>query len=506
MLTLKKINKIYERIVKLAIKSEKNPEQALDYIIIASKWMYKFNSIYSDDRLDNLLKRIANINLPQIQIIPDKSKVCFIDYFGWDNRGLTQQYLRGLMASDKEILYILHSPYVNNDSEIIHELQEYSKAKIIIKKEKRNTLIPIASEILLEIQEFSPNDILVHIAPWDVVSILCLASVNGSTIYNINLTDHAFWLGASLMDYNIEFRSYGQVVSEEKRGFNPSQLILLPYYPIISKYTGFDGFPDLPKNAIKVLCGGSEYKMLGQNGFFFQLMQSVLKISPRVHILVAGIKPKSTFGKEVDKMIHKDRVHFIGTRKDIAQVFANIDIYLSSYPFLGGLMCQYAALFSKPILSYNKASVIGNPSDVINHHSEAINPQFELDGYVHYATRLINDNEYRKSEGEAAKKTMIEEDEFNKELITLLNKHTTKFKLPKTNPDYDYIIKSYIEIENINKYSSLKELFENLRLKSFLVCPHQFLKINQFFVKKIINKFKFVNSSKFSIIVYITIH
>lgn len=44
-------------------------------------------------------------------------------------------------------------------------------------------------------------------------------------------------------------------------------------------------------------------------------------------------------------------VFLIGDRHDINEVFKHSDIFLNTYPIGGGLMTQYAAANSKPILS-----------------------------------------------------------------------------------------------------------------------------------------------------------
>lgn len=282
----------------------------------------------------------------------------------------------------------------------------------------------------------------------------------------------------------------GVTISNQKRGISKERQLYLPYYPIISKYIDFKGFPELPSDAIIVLCGGSEYKMLGENGMFFHMMEAVLAVSPKVHIMVAGINSESVFAQEVAKMADAARVHLIGNRKDIAEVFNHSDIYLSSYPFFGGLMSQFAAFYAKPLLIYKNGTGGGNPSEVVNHLSYAVKPCDGFDKFKEYASRLILDESFRKVEGESAHNALITEDLFNKALIRLLDYHESNFEYTPIQPDYNYMINFYLELKNKYLRKPYNALFCHLKLKSYVAFPSKFLDITKTLYKATLNKIK----------------
>ena len=71
-------------------------------------------------------------------------------------------------------------------------------------------------------------------------------------------------------------------------------------------------------------------------------------------------------------MKNGERVYTSKYRKDISQLFRNCDIYYGTYPLSGGLMCQYAAAFGKPILAYAKKRVeLDEVDGIVNYHNEA---------------------------------------------------------------------------------------------------------------------------------------
>lgn len=467
-ITKEKVSAIFRRVVGAAEKAfeVKHFSKSLSYIESAALWMYNFNISYSSYELEKLIHEISSRFLTK-HVVPhlQSNHIAFIDNFGYDNRGLTQQYLRGLMAAGKKILYVLHNSSPNGNSEIIKELSEYGNCEILICKTTKNNRIQTASDISQRIAHFAPSNIFLHIAPWDVVSLLAVDAIEGPVKYNINLTDHAFWLGVSFVDYNIEFRGYGKMVSLQKRGFTDNQLVYLPYYPIVSKYAKFQGFPQLPNNSIIIFCGGSEYKMLGKDGIFFKLMDSLLSISQNVVILVAGVEKESTFASYVSQMNNKIRVYLIGNRTDINEVFAHSDIFLSSYPFIGGLMTQFAAKNSLPILAYSEPGEANVCDHLINHFDSSFQSKHSIEALVEYAKELIEDKKFRIAEGERNKRAMMDEDSFNTHLANLLDYHTTTINLQSEQPDYEDIISFYLDIEN-QKHTAIYGLFAGMKIST----------------------------------------
>lgn len=481
------VDKVYLRLTEEVLKKYRSGrfEDALDLIVTAATWMYHFNTRYVDPQFEEIVTQISEKSIPKVALRnTDADRICVIDYFGLDNRGLTQQYLRGLISLNKEILYILHNDSPIENSEIIKELKEYKKAEICIIKENRYNLCKVAADIAKVIVDFSTSDIMIHIAPWDVVTLMALAAVEGPVKYNINLTDHAYWLGVSFVDYNIEFRGYGELVSLQKRNFGNSQLINLPYYPIISKYSKFKGFPELPRDAVVVLCGGAEYKMLGKDGIFFTLMDTVLSTSPDVHILVAGISDDSIFSEHVNKMKHKDRVHLIGNRSDINEVFAHSDIFLSSYPFIGGLMTQYAAYNRLPILAYAELGEANLVDPLVNHFREAMSSKKSLLEFEAYAKKLIEDKNFRQEEGNNNFNAMMNGEIFGQYLDKVMTNHTTDVVYKPDQPNYDNMVDFYLENEN-QTHKAFFYLVSRLNFRAFAIAPDYSLDICSIFFQRL---------------------
>ena len=286
--------------------------KAIKYAEAASKWAYGLNLFYTDAILEGVVREVAKKRVREIVIDrPHEDRCVLIDSFCIDNRGLTQQYLRAMMNNGMKIMVVYTDKYGSIGRDIKEELEGYKDAEVLTFNSKTE-LFEEVNETVKTIGRFSPAHIFLHLTPWDTIALMACSSIKGANIYNINLTDHAYWMGASFIDYNIEFRPYGYTVSLEKRGLKEEQLLSLAYYPIDPVSAEFEGFPPLPKDSVTVFTGGALYKMLGKNDIFFRIMERILAISPKVYILVAGINDVELFEEKVSTRRNEDRIILIG--------------------------------------------------------------------------------------------------------------------------------------------------------------------------------------------------
>lgn len=483
---------IFERLKREAVKFTDSGkfEEAIKYIRLAAQWAYTLNFKYFDKDLEDLIKKISSATLPQVVLTGNDNRFVFIDTLGIDNRGLTQQYLRAMMALNVELLYVSVEGRQEQHSDILYELKVYGKARVIKGEElKMSSSIKKSTELLNEIKKFKPNKIFVHLMPWDVISLLVINSISGVLKYNINLTDHAFWLGASFIDYNFEFRSFGRTISLERRGLREEQLLYLPYYPIFPKVeTRFQGFPKMRTDSVKIFSGGSFYKMFGRNGEFFKIMDSLLSISEKVVILVAGSGDMKLFRKNVSSLSNRNRIYYIGNRKDINEVFSHCDIYLDTYPLGGGLMEQYACVNAKPLLIYSDFSV-----PVIDRSVTGETPHVysNTEDFLHYAKRLILDEDYRRNEGRRNIQFVCKEGEFNTRFERILaNTEKTWPDWCEVKIDYARWRSIYLEVENDYSHSGIKLLIANSKLTAFRLFPRYTVILLNISLSLIANKVK----------------
>jgi hypothetical protein len=461
----------------------------IKYLKSAAWWAYFFNIAFKDEILEALTKQISlKIKKSFESYVPNKDNIVFYDSFAFDHRGLTQQYIRALMAQNKNLLFITDAQ--NNapiSQEIFHELNGYSKAKIIhvpsqISGLKRSQFI--YEQIVL----FGSSKVLMHLMPNAVEVLVAMHALpKAITRYQVNLTDHTFWLGTTALDYSLEFRPKGMKNSEVGRGIEKSHLLLCPYYPIIDDIP-FEGFPfEKKQDDIVVFSGGASYKFVDPKASFAQIIKCVLDENSNAVWVHAGdgMDVIRRLLLEIMDDSYFKRIHLIGVRNDIAEVFNHCDIYCNSFPMGGGLMCLYAAHYGKPMLSLK-----GNNSGISNIVSQLRQVSLEsnnMDELCQEAHKLISDENYRFSRGEEVRSCIVDERWFNETVASLLETNTNilhyteyeKAELPSMEEKCDYEDRTG---------ECTKKTVGNLRWRSVLLSPLFLRPTCDFYRGKIIRK------------------
>jgi hypothetical protein len=469
-ITKEMVQNDFSKLKDYAIKSYFKEEysQSLCAIETASKLMYTFNIVYTDDDLEKLLSNIAVKILSGEQKRCTKSKdkrIIFYDYFAIDNRGLTRQYIKALIDLEYEILFITYDDSnMNKTKRIFSELNQYGKARIYIVKNK--DFIKAAKELYDIINDFGASKALVHTAPWDVVGVLTWSYFSEVRRYLVNLTDHAFWLGKCCSDYILEFRSYGYNISRKYRNISKDKLILLPYYPIQEKEIPFEGFPfDVRKKKV-IFSGGSLYKVYGSR-IFFDTIKYIIQNHDDVIVLYAGSGNDKPFKDFIETNNLYGKVYLIKERKDITHIFERCHFYLGTYPIGGGLMTQYAVAnkkvpvaYSDPILKCNFIEPLFiNINNITLTHTN-------LKDYYTTIDNLLDDPDYKSKLENKLDKLLISPQEFAKNLLSSLQCKATKYPFEEYDIDINEFSKLYFQTENdyLHNYYLLFIRSRNIKL------------------------------------------
>lgn len=471
--------------VKHSSKSEH--EQSLASISLCAKIAYHSNFFFSDVQLEECLEKVAKELLPALKYRIHPDRYVLIDTNGTDNHGLTQQYIRAFIQMGVEFAYIYESTDLSRIPLILEELKGCEKATIFTFDQEYSQVEQI-KRIADFVKEYRPERYFMHIMPWDVVATSICSILDQTVRYNINLTDHAFWLGAKFIDYSIEFRDFGATISLEKRGLSKQQLLKVPYYPLINR-SEFKGLPKgSNKITVKMFSGGSFYKIYGEHDKFFYLVKRLLTENEHVELFYAGGGNHKPFKQFLIKNGLSDRVHLIGSRSDILEVFENIDIYLGTYPISGGLMSQYAALCGKPILAYTDPKYATNfVEGFINHRKQHTITKVTEDRFFDYASRLCQSQEYRLSEGTKLLDSVISPAAFASELKSALLSNQNQCEIRLENIDYESFSSLYLEVENQFEFNIQRLVAYNLRSRIVLF-PKFFANAIFIFFRKFIFK------------------
>lgn len=455
---------------------------AMDVICIAATLMYNFNMFYYDEELELMLKNISKKIMkkkckPEVY---DKNRVVFYDYFSLDNRGLTEQYLQGLIDNDYEILYITLQKKSEKMHNILKKLKYYKNATIYFSMEKRN--IAKCNEIVEKIIQFQPSKILYHSAPWDTVGHVVLSFFEGTKIdrFLINLTDHAFWLGRDCVDYFLEFRNYGVNISQKQRSIDKKKLLLLPYYPIQDNEIEFQGFPFDDEGKKVIISAGSLYKIYGRT-IFFDIVKYILNKYQDTVFYYLGNGNEDILLNFIQENNFVDRFFYDKERKDINKIIKQCYFYLGTYPIAGGLISQLAVANNKiPVMFTEKKYPMNNMDEIfINNDNEFM--LYSLEDVYNKIAKLMGDNEYYTQKTSRLENKVISVSDFSKLLFFALENKKSVYTTKNYEIDIDEFSQIYFDQENnyLHNYENYFFIVRN---------PLIFIMFTKYTIRKIYKK------------------
>lgn len=414
--------------IKKAIKKElskKNFEMVLELISNAAIILYNTNIYYEDDDLEEYLRKTADyLAVEKFNKTDITNTVLFFDGFGLNDRGLAQIYLKSL-CSWKHVVYVTFNDCLNRIPDIVNIVNS-SKSHIVGIDRKPDNYISQIEQLNQIVLKEKPKYFFFYSEPDDVVATVIMNAYKGVIErYQINLTDHAFWLGSRCIDYCIEFRDYGASVSKYYRGIDENKIVKLPFYPILHKERKFQGYPFKVKDNQKVIfSGGALYKTLGGDNKYYQIVNHLLKCYDDVIFWYAGYGDDTELKKILNK--YPGRAYHTNERSDLYQVLKHSVFYLSTYPICGGLMYQYAAKAGKVPLTLRYDEM----TDGFLFNQENSNIEFDsVDCLFSEAHKLLSDEKYRESRASEMQDSVISENAFLDGLVRILEEGISPYAI-----------------------------------------------------------------------------
>lgn len=459
------VNKLYK--VADSALSRSKLEDAMAALSAVSGLLYDANTHYADDTAETLLSRITQqLPAPNIQA-PNPGDILFYDGFGFNNRGLVQIYLKGL-GSKGSLTYVTHIRNRNTLPDVLGILEECG-AKVLWLT--ANTHQGLAMELLQIFSDTAPEHAFLYTTPNDVAALSAFRRMEGHTHrYQINLTDHAYWLGTGSFDTCIEFRDYGASISRDKRHIPADRLVKLPFYPAIDFDAPFQGYPfPVPEGVKLVFSGGSLYKTLGGGNRYYEMVEFILQEFPEAIFWYAG-QGDST---QLDILIkaYPGRIFHTAERSDLYQVLKHSFLYLSTYPVCGGLMFQYAASAGKIPVTLRYDDV----SDDFLLDQDDLGIQFlTMDSLKEELRKLFADDSYRQQKEDRVKAAVLDQERFESSLGRLIESGNTGFAIHFKETDTAAFRQEYLK--NLSKTKVAQRLVSKKNICLARYVPMIFLR------------------------------
>ena len=396
-----------------AVKQE-HYDTALTLLSSCAAVLYSANQCYTDDYLEDTLCRIAEIALPNIHVDgSDRSRILIYDGFGFNNRGLIRIYLTALCKLG-HVIYVTDISHKDELPDVL-DILNASGADIVWQTQTK----PLAAidELYGIFQQYHPGTAFLYTTPYDVVSTSVFTRLAGVVQrLQINLTDHAYWLGVHAFDLCIEFRDYGAVASRDGRNIPAEKLVKLPFYPTINKQTPFQGFPFPVEDGQKVIfSGGFLYKTFSSDNLYYTLVSHILEQYPDTIFWYAGSGDR----RQMDAILQRfpGRAFLTTERSDLHQILEHCFFYLSTYPITGGLMFQHAACAGKiPVTLRYDSECDGYLLDQPNLGFEANT----LEEAKQLIRRIVTDDAFREEKEQKIQSAVLTQSTFEEQLRDLV--------------------------------------------------------------------------------------
>ena len=153
-----------------------------------------------------------------------------------------------------------------------------------------------------------------------------------------------------------------------------------------------------------------------------------------------------------------NRFVLLGNRTDISEVFKNIDIYIGTYPYIGGLMTQYAAINGKPILAYKDHDI----EKIVCNKNQTRFVYDTIDELTAEAKRLISDIKYRNERSKVFLSLTNSQHDFRQKFWELVENRITPILKKEESIDYDEFCQKYIDLINISNNSRFeRQIFKD---------------------------------------------
>lgn len=429
---------------------DKNIEKTLAAISAYADLAYNWNQFYSDIEVEDLICKLSDKiyskdccyckfnKLANEEYEADDNTVLFYDCFGLDTRGLAAIYAKSIVSLNYKVIWVTTDKAIGKIPTIEKFLGKGNVVKVFI--DMSYSYKKHIEQLSEAFEMYAPKRAFFYTKPNDVCAeIVFYHYKNKVTRYQINLTDHAFWLGNNAFDYCLEFREYGAGLSRIERKIDESKIVLLPYYPLIDTSVEYQGLP-FDKTGKKVLfSGGSLYKTIGGDNKFYKIVAKVLEDNADTVFLYAGSGDDSELVKLSEKF--GGRVYHIQERKDLFALMAYVDAYINTYPMIGGLMSQYAAMAGlPPIILIDKGET--DSSGIILEQEKANIEFHNVEEVVNELNHLLQDFDYRKQRAEDIKKRVFSETEFTSLLSDIMQGKAKSCKVDC--PDTMWFRKEYI--------------------------------------------------------------
>lgn len=358
--------KRYEDVKNSARKAlgETRPEDCLAYLRAASAYasMNHFG-VWRDDEVEDMICRAAGM-LPPPDFSPrgERADVLFMASFLSEVGGHSEAL--GLWAScllNRRLHVLIADTSYEKTGPGAAKALESMGAKV--KKAAHNA--PCTEKIRFlagEILSLRPEVTVLFINPDDVVSVAALAlskKSSGTKVFFFNHSDFTFWIGKSLMDTLVEFRTLGARASKALRK-HAGLTAMSPLGTLIHQNTAphKEDFMK-PAGLTMSVSLGSAWKTVGDGAWdYFKTLGRILKEnSNHMHVFLTSPEGDKFVGGSIRRLPPDVRGRFkvVYNVGDARAYYESADFLIETFPVSGGTVRLEAMGYGLPAIFIKNA-------------------------------------------------------------------------------------------------------------------------------------------------------
>jgi len=366
---LNKFDAIYKDLVNhiRTIDLEKDAEIVLKWIEFAADFAQNSHTgRFADGRLENIALEIGR---KLEYLYPKEKAVATIPDIPHFNK-LTKRHVLHIATTVNKIggHTRLINNWIQNDVDSIHSLLLINQTtdlpdwliQIVQKNGGELIILPPRTPLLLraralrEVSRSHVDMIILHHHPNDVIPVVAFANENLPPVAIMNHADHLFWLGSTVADAIIDFRKYGQKLSEERRFAKKTCFLPIPLSAEKPRLTRSEARKrlNIPDTVVMLLSIGASYKYYPLNDHdFFETSVKLLEQNENAHLYVIGVDCDDNI--EFLRKTKHERLHLLGIIEDTFLYHIASDLYLDGFPYGGGTtILEASSLGVCPVLQF----------------------------------------------------------------------------------------------------------------------------------------------------------
>lgn len=432
-------------------------ENVIKFIFAAGEIAYSYHpGIYVSGEAESMLLECAKI-LPEVQIKINSinknvniRKVLHILSEGYAIGGHTRLANNWIIKDANSVHSIVTTWQSDTLPEWIRDSVIQSGGTIYSLDKFSESYLDRAA-ILRKIAYEQADIVVLHMHMYDPIPVMAFGVDGGPPVVYMNHADHCFWLGASIIDIEADFREAGQKLAI-RRGVNKSAFLPLPVQYRCNnlskneakKKLGFSGDTKI------ILSIASEWKFSSFNKYhYLNILTDILNDNEDTVAIIIGPENKGIWKDAFQKT--QGRILPLGIVNEIDIYYCAADVYVDSYMISSFTSVIDAILNGVPVAllkNYNNETL--STIDIAFQNENNIYSKYDL--YVNYINKLLKDNKFRLEES---------------------YKYTQKIKKYHVDLWLEYLENLYLEAENtrheIKLISNSEEIVEDCDLFLSLV-------------------------------------